>query len=43
MRLYATVTLALFLASVYGLMTSNMPVVGLAFAGYYLNDYLVKE
>jgi hypothetical protein len=42
-RLYTTVTFALFLASVYGLATSNMLVVGLSFAGYYLNDYLVKE
>jgi hypothetical protein len=42
-RLYATVTLALFAASVYGLAMGNVLIVGLAFAGYYLNDYLVKE
>jgi hypothetical protein len=43
MALYTTVTFVLFLVSVYGLATSNVLLVGLAFAGYYLNDYLVKE
>jgi hypothetical protein len=43
MVLYTTITFILFLVSVYGLATSNMLIVGLAFLGYYINDYLIKE
>lgn len=43
MRNYAPTLLALFLASIYGLATGNMLVVGLAFSGYYINDYLTQE
>ena len=42
-KTYLLVVVALFLASIYGLATSNMLVVGLAFSGYYINDYLTQE
>ncbi len=43
MKNYLFVVTALFLASIYGLATSNILVVGLAFSGYYINDYLTQE
>ena len=43
MSRYVLTILALFLTSIYGLATSNMLVVVLAFSGYYINDYLNKE
>lgn len=43
MKNYFLVISALFLASIYGLATSNMLIVGLAFSGYYINDYLTQE
>ena len=43
MKNYLLVISALFLASIYGLATSNMLIVGLAFSGYYINDYLTQE
>jgi hypothetical protein len=42
-KTYLLVVVALFLASIYGLATSNILVVGLAFSGYYINDYLTQE
>ncbi len=43
MNNYIIALFALFLASIYGLATSNILVVGLAFMGYYVNDYLTQE
>lgn len=43
MKNYLLTVIALFLASIYGLATSNMLIVGLAFSGYYINDYLTQE
>lgn len=43
MKNYLFVVVALFLASIYGLATSNMLVIGLSLSGYYINDYLNQE
>jgi hypothetical protein len=40
---YIIALFALFLASIYGLATSNILIVGLALTGYYVSDHLTQE